>query len=294
MFDNWIEMGPLAEAYNLNVDECIGLAKCVSCKFGSISDHRAYDLSKIDNRAKEHAEYWFSLSDQEGVRLAYGLANAQWHKSLPDFDTGYKAPRARGKKKEAIFILQAAARLLFVLDLSVDKAHAVRFLAAAGYPFKKEVKGLTKAVADSILADVPPPPSHAEPASPAAPTAPSMPVNAAENKGGRKPLPFRQAIEHLFHSLVKSGETELLHPENIEGFIERLRDAKNPGIHADPYIAERIDSVKRQGGISWKITTCEYQEISRSGTTKTIPAKKKGKSDVSEILQDLHKKYHLT
>ena len=68
----------------------------------------------------------------------------------------------RGNKAVAFSFLWSIARLFLTLDLKVDKVQAVNFLATASYPFKNEVKGLTRKLVDSILASEVTPPQTPE------------------------------------------------------------------------------------------------------------------------------------
>lgn len=159
MFDDWIAMGLLSQAYNLNAIECIELAQRVPCKFGATSHNRAYDLKKIDHHAKEYARKLMGNSDQSATYSIYHLAMNQWRgdtheQAKATWDAGYKFLWDRKAMKEAFGALWPVTRLFFITDLSVDKKQAVRLLAEAGYPLQNEVKGLTKTVVDGILASV--------------------------------------------------------------------------------------------------------------------------------------------
>ncbi|MDR2489711.1 MAG: hypothetical protein LBD42_09540 [Desulfovibrio sp.] len=161
MFDDWIAMGLLSQAYNLNAIECIELAQRVPCKFGATSHNRAYDLKKIDHHAKEYARKLMGNSDQSATYSIYHLAMNQWRgetheQAKATWDAGYKFLWDRKVVKEAFGALWPVTRLFFITDLSVDKKQAVLLLAEAGYPLQKEVKGLTKTVVDGILASANP------------------------------------------------------------------------------------------------------------------------------------------
>jgi len=182
MFDNWIGLGPLAEAYNLNADECIEVARHVPCKFGPSSGNRPYDLEKIGDLARATADKLERKAAQDAetgqsaISFMFGFAQSQWYKKGGIQYENYKYLSESGAEKEASYVLWVTVRLVHILDLAVNKSQAVLFLAKNGYPFKTEVKGLTKAVNDHILAanttahETPPASPVANPSQPTAGT----------------------------------------------------------------------------------------------------------------------------
>ena len=158
MFDNWIGLGPLAEAYNLNADECIEVARHVPCKFGPSSGNQPYDLEKIGDLAREAADKSEKKAAQDAeaakgaISFMFSFVQSQWHKKGGTRYEDYKHLLEKGLKQEASDALWLTVRLVHILDLKVNKSEAVLFLARNGYPFKTEVKGLSKAIVDSILA----------------------------------------------------------------------------------------------------------------------------------------------
>jgi len=155
MFDEWIEIGRVAEAYGLDAVECIELAQRVPCKFGPSSHHKPYDLEKIDYRAQAYARKLMESTDQSAVFSVFALVLGQWWKKGKQgdgslFDT-YKLLLDQGEKEDAFKSLWPFMRLFFVLDLKVDKVQAILAFDRAGFPFKTEVKGLSRALVDSIL-----------------------------------------------------------------------------------------------------------------------------------------------
>lgn len=156
MFDGWIDMGPLAQAFNLTDVQCIELAKRVSWRFGPERDYEEYGLEEIDSHAKAYAHELISNPDQRAAYCVYYRAmnarSGDTHQSIDvAWDAGYKALWDRGEMKEAFAILWPITRLYFIADLQVDRDSAVRFLDKEGYSFQKDVKGLSRAIVDGVL-----------------------------------------------------------------------------------------------------------------------------------------------
>jgi hypothetical protein len=168
MFDNWIGLGSLAEAYELSVDECTNLAQRVPCNFGPLSSNQPYDLGKIEERARGYARRLAEKRDLSTAQVVYRMALSQWYKKgLPAWNEATFRNEWNQGRQEALWPI---VRLWFILDLKVDKVQAVHALADC--PFRNEVKGLTRAIVGKILASAAPAPqSPAGQESPAADTA---------------------------------------------------------------------------------------------------------------------------
>jgi len=166
MFDGWIDMGLLAQAFNLTDVECVELAKRVPCQFGEKNHHQLYDLEEIDHFAKTYAHELMNNPDQRTAYCVYfDVMNARHSDTLQinsSWKLLYENPRDSGKLKEVFDFLWPIVRYYLILDLRVEKDSAVRFLTKEGYSFHREVKGLSKAIFDSILQETAPAESSTE------------------------------------------------------------------------------------------------------------------------------------
>jgi len=158
MFDGWIEIGRAAESYTLTADDCIELARNVPCRFGPSFCNKPYDLASLTAMVQERARKMANDAGQEAMEAARGmiaLVQAEWwgFKKEPGFSAldHYESLMRRHESEEACRALWPMVRLFFVLDLKVDKKQAVLALDRAGFPFKTEVKGLSKAYVDRVL-----------------------------------------------------------------------------------------------------------------------------------------------
>ena len=106
------------------------------------------------------------------------------------------------------------------------------------------------------------------------------PVNNTENKGGRKPKAFRQALLLFCQSLVASGETDSLQRGRINDFMRRLQRSIRPGKHLLPDVEKLISKVNLDGGV-WRVELFDYKGDTQSSKT--------GK-DVSTFLTEWRKK----
>ena len=171
MFDNWIDMGPLSQAFDLTAPECLELAKRVPCELNPRSPSPKYDLGKIDDHAKRYASKLVENPDQSATCTVMHVALSEWRDSAT-FQRVWGIYEAlwNGKKKEGAYdTLWPVTRIFFLTEWRANKVEAVRFLVKAGYPFQKEVKGLSRAFVDRILAEESahqqPPASQSEPES---------------------------------------------------------------------------------------------------------------------------------
>lgn len=109
------------------------------------------------------------------------------------------------------------------------------------------------------------------------------PINTTDNRGGRRPKQFREALQHFCNTLVESGESELfelLQPGKINSFMIRLRRAIQNGTYHDEYVAARIDTIRHSGN-GWCITLLDR---------KGVDQKPKTHADVSKFLNEWRKK----
>ena len=153
MFGNSIGLGLLSQAYDLNVDECIKLVQFIPPTFGPFTLCKPYDLKNIDLLAKVRT---FEFVDNPDQNIAYKICYATMLMWRPDFNpnniwNSYEQLWSHGERQKAFERLYPIVRTCFIADLSVDKAQAVHYCAKK-HPFIKEVKGLTKAIVEEVLA----------------------------------------------------------------------------------------------------------------------------------------------
>ena len=114
------------------------------------------------------------------------------------------------------------------------------------------------------------------------------PTKKPTNKGGRRPEPFSEAIDHLYKQLFDTGKYESLKEGNIESFIDCLKGS----IKADDFISSRIEKIAKPSG-SYKITTTDFVKLSTDKREETIKSQVFFQNDVAVRLVRLRKKYPL-
>ncbi|MBD5539575.1 MAG: hypothetical protein HDQ94_06230 [Desulfovibrio sp.] len=160
MFDDWIEMGLVAQAYELDATECVGLAQHISCKYGALSNYKPYDLKKINEYAKKYAIKLLKNNDKNSLFTIYYTAMKAWRnftieQAKIDFDPLYTAWNNNTANDSIFTSLWPIARVILITDLSVSKAKAIHFLYNNGYPLQREVKGLTQTFVEDMISKFP-------------------------------------------------------------------------------------------------------------------------------------------
>lgn len=149
MFDDWINMGLLSQAYGLDADECVNLVQHIQhCKYGPINNNNSYDIKKIDDYAKKYTINLSKNKDKTTIYTIYYIAMVQWRNMSPqqinlEFEQLYKNLRNYNNNEYAFNILWPIIRIFFITNLSVNKKQAIQILYQNGYPLQKEVKGIT-------------------------------------------------------------------------------------------------------------------------------------------------------
>jgi len=170
MFDNTIEMWLIAQAYDLDAQECITLTRETQCQIQADSiiqqiakDNGGYALSDAFVRQYavallEYIEKLDAFNKSDLIGRIYGLCST-WRSTseyqayaktmLDDFLSSFNAD----DKEKTLASFFPAARIYLISGITVaDKAQAVRLLHENGYPFQREVKGLSKTYVDKVLA----------------------------------------------------------------------------------------------------------------------------------------------
>jgi len=159
--DKWISLVLIRQAYEIETEYCLVLAKRVPCKFGPMYS-KPIDLEKIDAYANDIAQIWFNRTAHAILENFFYKVNAWW----TDIPTGpntptlgltsygfYKFLLKEGNNQHALKVLQEAIIKYLVIDLETDKVQTVLALDRAGYFHKNDVNGLTKTHVNRILAD---------------------------------------------------------------------------------------------------------------------------------------------
>lgn len=154
MFDGKIPMGLLGEAYGLTVEECLDLAgrvNAVSQTFnvppGDVEATARQIIDRAIGDGKVSSPTFFMMCLTGWV--AWRKENTR--DELRNIFSNILRYIESKRPEDARSLLYPLVRLLYVTDYHVDKAQAVTVLFQEGVPLKKEVKGLTYAVVDSIL-----------------------------------------------------------------------------------------------------------------------------------------------
>jgi len=156
MFDHWISLALVAEAYELNKDECFYFVQYVPRKPASSEPARAPRQcnpdrikSHIMKRARQLAE---NTNQAEAHCIFHAVRNHGLRFRQDGFDmlAQYKSCWERGDKEAAAYFLAAEMEWSFIINLRIDKVAIVRCLATTGKPHKHDVEGLTKVIADGI------------------------------------------------------------------------------------------------------------------------------------------------
>ena len=154
MFDGKIPMGLLGEAYGLTVEECLDLAgrvNAVSQTFnvppGDVEATARQIIDRAIGDGKVSSPTFFMMCLTGWV--AWRKENTR--DELRNIFSNILRYIESKRPEDARSLLYPLVRLLYVTDYHVDKAQAVTVLFHEGVSLKKEVKGLTYAVVDSIL-----------------------------------------------------------------------------------------------------------------------------------------------
>lgn len=154
MFSNKIPLGLLSEAYGLSMEEClelIGRVNVVSHTFNvppsdvETTASRVTDKVLSDGQVSSPAFFLMCLTGW----VAWREKNTQ--DELRNIFSNILRVIKSQKLEDARVCLYPLVLLLYVTDYQVDKEQVIKVLFQEGVPLKKEVKGLTYAVVDSIL-----------------------------------------------------------------------------------------------------------------------------------------------
>ena len=154
MFSNKIPLGLLSEAYGLSMEEClelIGRVNVVSHTFNvppsdvEATASRVTDKVLSDGQVSSPAFFLMCLTGW----VAWREKNTQ--DELRNIFSNILRVIKSQKLEDARVCLYPLVLLQYVTDYQVDKEQVIKVLFQEGVPLKKEVKGLTYAVVDSIL-----------------------------------------------------------------------------------------------------------------------------------------------
>lgn len=145
MFDNWIELGILAHAYELNIPECFELAKHIKTKWGPILQGKIQHVDDIEDYAQRMTTFLVKQRKTKNIHAIIKYINSVWWLGpLPEFDI-------TGNQDVDQTLLCPIIRTYCVLDLYVDKEQAVSFLYDHDYLLKNEQKGLTLKTVQKVV-----------------------------------------------------------------------------------------------------------------------------------------------
>lgn len=190
---NIIGIGSLAEAYGLNVFQCIDLVKKVDC--WSAEDEKI--PSSCFDSFEEDSRYYTEklVSDPDAAVRMMRAAAIGWRKPSSSgfieseiqryrdfYNRGFKGQRwvDPTAKDYALRILHPLVCTSLICQFSVDKKQAVLLLDEEGFPLVQEVMGLTKYTVDKFLAKSVEDASNAPPVSP---------VSTGSNRDSDKYIP---------------------------------------------------------------------------------------------------------
>lgn len=158
MFNGWIELGLVSQAYGLDAEECIELAQHISRKYGRFSNNQPYDIKYIDELAKSYARNLLKKSNKQSYFIVYYTAMKGWRnitleQAKIDFEP-LNTILSNNTNDFAFDALWPIARLLFITDISVNKREMIEFLYQNGYSLQQEVKGITRALVEDIISNI--------------------------------------------------------------------------------------------------------------------------------------------
>lgn len=109
------------------------------------------------------------------------------------------------------------------------------------------------------------------------------------NTGGRPNVSITEAVKWAYDKLTESGNTELIKPRKLTGFLEYLKECVTEGNpNYSDYVSERIKEIKGIGG-DCKIIMQNITDQEKANFVTTRKNYFKKKVHISTILSDLRK-----
>ena len=253
---NTIELATLAKAYDLDIFQCIELAKKVDCWSGKKKKIPSSRLDLFEESSRYYAEELINKPN-DAIRMMHGAAIC-WREgehettmqNIIQLYQEYLSVDFDGRdwlnlemKNRAMKLLLPIVRTFFVSQFVVDKLQAVHLLDDNGFSLVQEVRGLSQVTVDKILAaktatsSLPHtvvPGSASEP--PQQPTAESASDAIAA---------WQDAIE-AFKLLPDTRDNSAL-PRRMSLYLQRLQGASHKKLSAtNPNLSRDLDDAKKK------------------------------------------------